>query len=148
MATHLLRPARVGCIFAIALRRFRRVLWSAVLPAWSLSRKASGRRVRAKTIVAIAGDRWFESSSLQRRVSCELTSGRYGRRDSTARAPVLTGSWRGLLCTAEAVVAPHHGRPPSRGSSTCGSVHPAGVGSGVSNANALPKKRPARSTNR
>jgi hypothetical protein len=37
--------------------------------AWSLSRKASGRRVRAKTIVAIAGDRWFESSSLQRRVS-------------------------------------------------------------------------------
>jgi hypothetical protein len=46
---------------------------------------------------------------------------RYGRCDSTARAPVLTGSWRGLLCTPEAVVAPHHGRPPSRGSSTCGS---------------------------
>jgi len=45
--------------------------------AWSLSWNASGRRVRAKTIVAIAGDRWFESSSLQRGVRCETTRVKY-----------------------------------------------------------------------
>src|ERR1700680_2985980 len=40
----------------------------------ALSGKESGWRVRAKTIVAIAGDRGFESTSLHRRVRREPDS--------------------------------------------------------------------------
>jgi hypothetical protein len=41
---------------------------------WVSLGEVSGRRVRAKTIVPIAGDRGFESRFLQRRVSGELRS--------------------------------------------------------------------------
>src|SRR4029077_19074765 len=74
----LLRPARVSagrvrfCDSAEAISA--RAVVGGASGAWSLSRKASGRRVRAKTIVAIAGDRWFESSSLLQRVISKLGS--------------------------------------------------------------------------
>jgi hypothetical protein len=65
----------------------------------SLLGKESGRRVRAKTIVAIAGDRGFESRSLQRRVSCEPECDQNARCSQRAFSHSL-GGFRSFIATA------------------------------------------------
>ena len=104
MATHacygLRGSRRAGCVFAIPVRRFRRVLWSAVTPKLELARTVPGRRVQSKTIVAIAGTDWFEPSSLQHRVHREPDFSRSRRAKSEQLIPEMSAGREHGCCSA------------------------------------------------